>query len=70
MSIKYGANGLHDGTDETKQLAFDVTGVTTGTTRAVTVPNANVDLPEINITKLFSDKQYSFPEQLNGTLWN
>ena len=39
MSIKYGANGLHDGTDETKQLAFDVTGVTTGTTRTVTVPD-------------------------------
>ena len=39
MPIKYGANGLHDGTDETKQLAFDVTGVTTGTTRTVTVPD-------------------------------
>ena len=50
MPIKYGANGLHDGTDETKELAFDVTGVTTGTTRTVTVPNANVDLPEINLT--------------------
>ena len=50
MSIKYGANGLHDGTDETKELAFDVTGVTTGTTRTVTVPDANVDLPEINLT--------------------
>ena len=50
MSIKYGANGLHDGTDETKELAFDVTGVTTGTTRTVTVPNADVDLPEINLT--------------------
>ena len=50
MPIKYGANGLHDGTDETKELAFDVTGVTTGTTRTVTVPDANVDLPEINLT--------------------
>ena len=39
MPIKYGANGLHDGTDETKELAFDVTGVTTGTTRTVTVPD-------------------------------
>ena len=44
MPIKYGANGLHDGTDETKELAFDVTGVTTGTTETITVDANGVNL--------------------------
>jgi hypothetical protein len=41
MSIKYGNTGLHDGTDDSKIAAFDVSGVTTGTTRTITVPDAS-----------------------------
>ena len=36
MSIKYSDSGFLDGADETKKLSFDVSGVTTGTTRTIT----------------------------------
>jgi hypothetical protein len=32
---------LYDGTDPTKELKFDLTGITTATTRTLTVPNAS-----------------------------
>jgi hypothetical protein len=38
-SLKTSILRLVDGTDITKKLAFDVSGVTTGTTRTLTVPN-------------------------------
>ena len=44
MSVKFTSKGLADGTDSTKELEFNVTGVTTGTTRTITVPNSDVDL--------------------------
>ena len=47
MSIKYSDSGFLDGADETKKLSFDVSGVTTGTTRTITMPDANVDLSSV-----------------------
>ena len=47
MSIKYGDSGFLDGADSTKKLSFDVSGVTTGTTRTITMPDANVDLSSV-----------------------
>ena len=44
MSVKFTSKGLADGTDSTKELEFNVTGVTTGTTRTITVPDSDVDL--------------------------
>ena len=44
MSVKFTSKGLADGTDSTKELEFNVAGVTTGTTRTITVPDENVDL--------------------------
>ena len=44
MSVKFTSKGLADGTDSTKELEFNVAGVTTGTTRTITVPDADVDL--------------------------
>jgi hypothetical protein len=35
-----------DGTDQTKEVSFDVSGVTTATTRTVTFPDANIVLGE------------------------
>ena len=35
---------VYDNTDSTKKLAFQVSGITTGTTRTITVPDANCSL--------------------------
>lgn len=35
---------MTDGTDPTKIVALEISGVTTGTTRSITMPDANVDL--------------------------
>lgn len=35
---------IQDDTDDTKEIAFDASGITTGTTRTVTVPDEDVDL--------------------------
>ena len=46
--VKAVANGvLFDSTDPTKQARFDVSGITTATTRVVTVPDYNVTLGNI-----------------------
>ena len=44
MSVKFTSKGLADGTDDTKELEFNVAGVTTGTTRTITVPNGDTKL--------------------------
>ena len=44
MSIKYSDSGFLDGADETKKLSFDVSGVTTGTTRTITMPDGDTKL--------------------------
>jgi hypothetical protein len=36
---------LYDNADSSKNLAFQLSGITTGTTRTITVPDANVTLP-------------------------
>ena len=36
---------LYDNDDSSKNLAFQLSGITTGTTRTITVPDANVTLP-------------------------
>ncbi len=45
---------IQDETDPTKELAFEVSGVTTATTRTITIPDEDVDLADLgtNTTKL------------------
>lgn len=35
---------IQDGTDNTKQIAYDLTAIATGTTRTITVPNRDINL--------------------------
>jgi hypothetical protein len=43
---------IQDNGDATKQIAFEAAGITTGTTRTITVPDANVDLGALANTSL------------------
>ena len=45
MSVKFTSKGLADGTDDTKELEFNVTGVTTGTTRTINVTSTGINVP-------------------------
>ena len=44
MTVKYSGEGIRDNTDETKIMNFDVSGVTTNTTRTLTMPDRNVTI--------------------------
>jgi len=44
MTVKYSGEGIRDNTDETKVMSFDVSGVTTNTTRTLTMPDRNVTI--------------------------
>ena len=41
------ATNINDNADPTKQIAFDASGITTGTERTVTMPDADVDLGDL-----------------------
>ena len=64
MSIKYSDSGFLDGADETKKLSFDVSGVTTGTTRTITMPDANVDLSSVGTP---DDNSVTLAKMASGT---
>lgn len=57
---------VQDNADATKQMAFEVSAITTGTTRTVTMPDSNVNLGLI-ATALQSVSQDTAP-QLGGNL--
>lgn len=48
---------LRDGTDQSKLLAFNLSGITTGTTRTLTAPNANGTLPLLESAQNFTASQ-------------
>jgi hypothetical protein len=50
---------IRDDTDQTKQVRFDVSGVTTGTTRTLTVPDANSNLVGTSATQTLTNKTIS-----------
>lgn len=43
---------IKDNVDETKKIAFEASGITTGTTKTITMPNTNVDLGQIPYIQL------------------
>jgi hypothetical protein len=62
---------IQDNADATRQLAFEVGGITTGTTRTITLPDANTTLPVISqpltITGLTAARSFSLPDA-NGAI--
>jgi hypothetical protein len=62
---------LADNGDSTKLLAFEVSGITTGTTRTITVPDSSGTLPLLGFAQTFSALQtFSSGINLSGTASN
>jgi hypothetical protein len=55
--LKMSAIRFVDGTDATKKLSFDVSAITTVTTRVATFPNASITVAGINITQTWTAAQ-------------
>lgn len=52
---------IQDNGDATKQLAFEVSGISTGTTRTITVPNASTTLVGTDTTQTLTNKTLTSP---------
>ena len=50
---------IQDNSDNTKQLKFEASGITTGTTRTLTVPNANTTIVGTDVAQTLSNKTFS-----------
>ena len=50
---------IKDSTDTTKKVAFDVSGVTTATTRTLTIPNVNTTIVGTDATQTLTNKTLS-----------
>ena len=58
---------IKDSTDTTKKVAFDVSGVTTATTRTITIPNANTTMVGTDTTQTLSGKTLTSPKLTVGS---
>jgi hypothetical protein len=65
-TIITGTNGFADPTDATKEVAFDVSAVATGSIRTVSVPNASLTMAGTNIAQAFTAPQT--PDRVAGTV--
>jgi hypothetical protein len=52
---------IADNVDNTKKVAFQVSGVTTGTTRTLTVPDANTTIVGTDVTQTLTNKTLTAP---------
>ena len=59
---------IQDNSDTTKKLQFQVSGVTTGTTRTLTVPDANDTIVGLAATQTLTNKTLTSPTINNPTL--
>lgn len=59
---------LQDNLDATKQLQFQLSGITTGTTRTLTVPDANDTIVGLAATQTLTNKTLTSPTITGGTI--
>jgi hypothetical protein len=61
ITVKDASLTLQDDSDTTKQLQFQLSGITTGTTRTLTVPNASTTLVGTDTTQTLTGKTLTTP---------
>lgn len=62
MNPKDSVFAVVDDSDTTKKVAFEVSGVTTGTTRTLTVPNASTTIVGTDATQTLTNKTLTSPQ--------
>lgn len=70
LTVKDSALTIQDDGDVTKQLQFQLSGITTATTRTLTVPNANTTIVGTDATQTLTNKTLTSPVITGGSIDN
>lgn len=70
ITVKDSLFTLQDNLDTTKQAQFQLSGITTATTRTYTLPNASVTLASLTGTETLTNKTITSPAITGGTIDN
>lgn len=68
ISIKDSDFTIQDNSDNTKQLQFQISGFSTGTTRTITIPNASDTMVNLASGQSLSNKSFSSCSFISGSI--
>lgn len=70
ITIRDNVLTIQDNSDPTKQIQFQLSGLTTGTTRTLTIPNASTTLVGTDATQTLTNKTLTSPTITTATIAN